>query len=183
MTAISVTSLVVTLSTTLVFILGKLAIVIFRSFFHCQLTNWSIMKTGRKIGVYSLHPGAAGPFVHVSSDGSRQSVTPRGRLFAMDSSGRHLLTCSPTGGMIYRVCRRRWWKCFQGLRQPQDSDMNRVENWLIATCFCWNRGSLLNDFVAIQNSTDVIRGFLSSISCDVQKRLANSKKFHQYFDT
>lgn len=32
-----------------------------------------------------------------------QVQVPRGRLFAFDSEGQHILTCSNTGGLIYRV--------------------------------------------------------------------------------
>lgn len=32
-----------------------------------------------------------------------QVQVPRGRLFAFDSEGQHVLTCSSTGGLIYRV--------------------------------------------------------------------------------
>lgn len=32
-----------------------------------------------------------------------QVQVPRGRLFAFDSEGQHVLTCSSSGGLIYRV--------------------------------------------------------------------------------
>ncbi len=50
-----------------------------------------------------IHEGATGPFVISGFGGYHRQHVPRGKLFAFDISGRHLLTCAPYGGIIYQV--------------------------------------------------------------------------------
>ena len=50
-----------------------------------------------------VHSGACGPFVLTGAAGYRQVQTPKGKLFAFDTDGTHVLTCEQTGGMIYKV--------------------------------------------------------------------------------
>jgi len=52
---------------------------------------------------FALHSGASGPFVSVSANGQKLYHSPRGKLFAIDADGQHLLTCAPHGGLIYKV--------------------------------------------------------------------------------
>jgi len=52
---------------------------------------------------FALHSGSAGPFVSVSANGQKQYHSPRGRLFASNAEGHHMLTCAPHGGIIYKV--------------------------------------------------------------------------------
>jgi len=68
-----------------------------------QLTQWSIHNTGRKMADFALHSGSSGPFVCVGANGQKQFHSPRGKLFAIDAEGQHILTCAPHGGLIYKV--------------------------------------------------------------------------------
>ena len=52
---------------------------------------------------FVLHSGSSGPFVSVGANGQKQYHSPRGRLFAIDAEGEHILTCAPHGGVIYKV--------------------------------------------------------------------------------
>lgn len=51
----------------------------------------------------NLPSDATGPFVLSGYSGYKQVQVPRGRLFAFDSEGNYMLTCSATGGLIYKV--------------------------------------------------------------------------------
>lgn len=57
-----------------------------------------------------LHERAAGPFLmgvggtSGGSGGRSVLLRPYGPLFALHQDGEHLLTCSPTGPIIYKVC-------------------------------------------------------------------------------
>lgn len=53
-----------------------------------------------------------------------QVQVPRGRLFAFDSEGQHVLTCSSTGGLIYRV------------KSPPTS-LQHCLNVVIVLCVCF----------------------------------------------
>lgn len=52
---------------------------------------------------YGLPSEATGPFVLSGYSGYKQVQFPRGRLFAFDSEGNYMLTCSATGGVIFKV--------------------------------------------------------------------------------
>lgn len=56
---------------------------------------------------HGLPSDATGPFVLSGYSGYKQVQVPRGRLFAFDSEGNYMLTCSATGGIIYKVTRGR----------------------------------------------------------------------------
>lgn len=70
-----------------------------------QLTQWSINKTGRKLADLPVHAGASGPFVTPGASNQKPDLMqpPRGKLFALDTDGNHMLTCSSRGGVIYKV--------------------------------------------------------------------------------
>jgi hypothetical protein len=68
------------------------------------LIEWSIHKTGNKIADWAVHSGAVGPFVMQKPEGYKQMQTPRGKLFAFDAEGQHILTCAQNGGQMYTVC-------------------------------------------------------------------------------
>uniref|UniRef100_A0A8C9WH91 WD repeat-containing protein 91 n=1 Tax=Scleropages formosus TaxID=113540 RepID=A0A8C9WH91_SCLFO len=68
-----------------------------------KFIQWNIHRSGVKQSEYSLPQDATGPFVLSGYSGYRQVQVPRGRLFAFDSEGQHVLTCSSTGGLIYRL--------------------------------------------------------------------------------
>lgn len=68
-----------------------------------QFIQWNIHKSGLKVSEYSLPADATGPFVLSGYSGYKQVQVPRGRLFAFDSEGNYMLTCSATGGIIYKV--------------------------------------------------------------------------------
>ncbi|XP_041916046.1 WD repeat-containing protein 91 [Alosa sapidissima] len=65
--------------------------------------QWNIHRSGVKQSEYSLPQDATGPFVLSGYSGYKQVQVPRGRLFAFDSEGQHVLTCSSNGGLIYRL--------------------------------------------------------------------------------
>ncbi|XP_007423276.1 WD repeat-containing protein 91, partial [Python bivittatus] len=68
-----------------------------------KFIQWNIHKSGCKISEYSLPRDATGPFVLSGYSGYKQVQFPRGRLFAFDSEGNYMLTCSSTGGVIYKL--------------------------------------------------------------------------------
>jgi len=69
-----------------------------------KFIQWSVNKTGEKMSSATFHDKAAGPFVVHPSSGSNPSIHfPAGKLFASDAEGRHVLTCAPTGGIIYSI--------------------------------------------------------------------------------
>ncbi|XP_074223091.1 WD repeat-containing protein 91 isoform X2 [Camelus bactrianus] len=69
-----------------------------------KFIQWNIHKSGLKVSEYSLPADATGPFVLSGYSGYKQVQVPRGRLFAFDSEGNYMLTCSATGGVIYKLC-------------------------------------------------------------------------------
>lgn len=68
-----------------------------------QFIQWNIHKSGLKVSEFGLPADATGPFVLSGYSGYKQVQVPRGRLFAFDSEGNYMLTCSATGGVIYKV--------------------------------------------------------------------------------
>ncbi|XP_006887205.1 PREDICTED: WD repeat-containing protein 91 [Elephantulus edwardii] len=68
-----------------------------------KFIKWDIHKSGLKVSEACLPPDATGPFVLSGYSGYKQVQAPRGRLFAFDSEGRYMLTCSATGGVIYKL--------------------------------------------------------------------------------
>ncbi|XP_068190353.1 WD repeat-containing protein 91 isoform X3 [Antennarius striatus] len=68
-----------------------------------KFIQWNIHRCGVKQAEQLLPPDATGPFVLSGYSGYKQVQVPRGRLFAFDSEGQHVLTCSTTGGLIYRM--------------------------------------------------------------------------------
>ncbi|XP_066502849.1 WD repeat-containing protein 91 [Hoplias malabaricus] len=68
-----------------------------------KFIQWNIHRSGVKQSEYSLSSDAVGPFVLSGYSGYKQVQVPRGRLFAFDSEGQHVLTCSSNGGIIYRL--------------------------------------------------------------------------------
>ncbi len=80
-----------------------------------QFVQWNIHRCGVKQSEYSLSQDAVGPFVLSGYSGYKQVQVPRGRLFAFDSEGQHVLTCSSSGGVIYRVTLTPVWICVTGI--------------------------------------------------------------------
>ncbi|KAG8523359.1 WD repeat-containing protein 91 [Galemys pyrenaicus] len=70
-----------------------------------KFIQWNIHKSGLKVSEYGLPADASGPFVLSGYSGYKQVQVPRGRLFAFDSEGNYMLTCSATGGVIYKLGR------------------------------------------------------------------------------
>uniref|UniRef100_A0A3B5AKA9 WD repeat-containing protein 91 n=1 Tax=Stegastes partitus TaxID=144197 RepID=A0A3B5AKA9_9TELE len=68
-----------------------------------KFIQWNIHRCGVKQSEQMLPQDATGPFVLSGYSGYKQVQVPRGRLFAFDSEGQHVLTCSSSGGLIYRV--------------------------------------------------------------------------------
>uniref|UniRef100_A0A8D0GFV3 WD repeat-containing protein 91 n=1 Tax=Sphenodon punctatus TaxID=8508 RepID=A0A8D0GFV3_SPHPU len=68
-----------------------------------KFIQWNIHKSGSKVSEYALPTDATGPFVLSGYSGYKQVQVPRGRLFAFDSEGNYMLTCSATGGVIYKL--------------------------------------------------------------------------------
>ncbi|XP_072031110.1 WD repeat-containing protein 91-like isoform X1 [Amphiura filiformis] len=67
-----------------------------------KFIQWSINRIGEKVCDLPIHEGATGPFVMSGFGGYHRQHVPRGKLFAFDSAGKHLLTCAPYGGIIYQ---------------------------------------------------------------------------------
>ncbi|KAL0963233.1 hypothetical protein UPYG_G00351480 [Umbra pygmaea] len=68
-----------------------------------KFIQWNIHRCGEKQSEHALPQDATGPFVLSGYSGYKQVQVPRGRLFAFDSEGRHVLTCSSNGGIIHRL--------------------------------------------------------------------------------
>ncbi|XP_053465381.1 WD repeat-containing protein 91 isoform X1 [Nycticebus coucang] len=68
-----------------------------------KFIQWNIHRSGLKVSEYGLPSDATGPFVLSGYSGYKQVQVPRGRLFAFDSEGNYMLTCSATGGVIYKL--------------------------------------------------------------------------------
>ncbi|XP_060135713.1 WD repeat-containing protein 91 isoform X1 [Zootoca vivipara] len=68
-----------------------------------KFIQWNIHKSGSKVSEYALPRDATGPFVLSGYSGYKQVQFPRGRLFAFDSEGNYMLTCSSNGGVIYKL--------------------------------------------------------------------------------
>uniref|UniRef100_A0AAY4ETU7 WD repeat-containing protein 91 n=1 Tax=Denticeps clupeoides TaxID=299321 RepID=A0AAY4ETU7_9TELE len=68
-----------------------------------KFIQWNIHRSGVKQLEYSLPQDATGPFVLSGYSGYKQVQVPHGQLFAFDSEGQHVLTCSSNGGLIYRL--------------------------------------------------------------------------------
>ncbi|XP_019114160.1 WD repeat-containing protein 91 isoform X2 [Larimichthys crocea] len=68
-----------------------------------KFIQWNIHRCGVKQSEQALPQDSTGPFVLSGYSGYKQVQIPRGRLFAFDSEGQHVLTCSNSGGLIYRL--------------------------------------------------------------------------------
>ncbi|XP_034048332.1 WD repeat-containing protein 91 isoform X2 [Thalassophryne amazonica] len=68
-----------------------------------KFIQWNIHRCGVKQSDQLLPQDATGPFVLSGYSGYKQVQVPRGRLFAFDSEGQHVLTCSSSGGLVYRL--------------------------------------------------------------------------------
>nr|XP_056702134.1 WD repeat-containing protein 91 [Euleptes europaea] len=68
-----------------------------------KFIQWNIHKSGSKVAEYALPRDATGPFVLSGYSGYKQVQVPHGRLFAFDSEGNYMLTCSSSGGVIYKL--------------------------------------------------------------------------------
>ncbi|KAL8221763.1 UNVERIFIED_CONTAM: WD repeat-containing protein 91 [Gekko kuhli] len=68
-----------------------------------KFIQWNIHKSGSKVSEYGLPRDATGPFVLSGYSGYKQVQIPHGRLFAFDSEGNYMLTCSSSGGVIYKL--------------------------------------------------------------------------------
>lgn len=68
-----------------------------------KFIQWNIHRCGVRQSEQALPQEATGPFVLSGYSGYKQVQTPRGRLFAFDSEGQHVLTCSSSGGIIHRL--------------------------------------------------------------------------------
>ncbi|KAM9634642.1 WD repeat-containing protein 91 isoform 2-T2 [Morphnus guianensis] len=68
-----------------------------------KFIQWNIHKSGLKVSEYDLPSEATGPFVLSGYSGYKQVQFPRGRLFAFDSEGNYMLTCSSTGGVLFKL--------------------------------------------------------------------------------
>uniref|UniRef100_A0A8B9F0M8 WD repeat-containing protein 91 n=1 Tax=Amazona collaria TaxID=241587 RepID=A0A8B9F0M8_9PSIT len=68
-----------------------------------KFIQWNIHRSGLKVSEYHLPTEATGPFILSGYSGYKQVQFPRGRLFAFDSEGNYMLTCSSTGGVIFKL--------------------------------------------------------------------------------
>ncbi|XP_038071030.1 WD repeat-containing protein 91-like [Patiria miniata] len=70
-----------------------------------KFSQWSTHRVGERLQQLDIHDGATGPFIMSGFGGYKQQLAPRAKLFAFDSSGTHVLTCAPYGGIIYKLHR------------------------------------------------------------------------------
>lgn len=68
-----------------------------------KFIQWNIHKSGVKVSECAVQSDAIGPFVLSGYSGYKQVQVPHGRLFAFDSEGHCVLTCSSTGGIIHKL--------------------------------------------------------------------------------
>ncbi|NXX39328.1 WDR91 protein, partial [Tricholaema leucomelas] len=68
-----------------------------------KFIQWNIHRSGLKVSEYHLPSAATGPFVLSGYSGYKQVQFPRGKLFAFDSEGNYMVTCSSTGGVIFKL--------------------------------------------------------------------------------
>jgi WD40 repeat protein len=72
-----------------------------------QLTQWSLHHIGQRVADLPISPEAANPLRGTSFDEKArvcESIpVPRGRLFAFDSEGQHLLTCGSDHGLVSKI--------------------------------------------------------------------------------
>ncbi|XP_060695514.1 WD repeat-containing protein 91 isoform X1 [Hemiscyllium ocellatum] len=68
-----------------------------------KFIQWNIHKSGVKVSECEMQSDAIGPFVLSGYSGYKQVQVPRGRLFAFDSEGHYVLTCSSSGGIIHKL--------------------------------------------------------------------------------
>ncbi|XP_067856076.1 WD repeat-containing protein 91 isoform X2 [Heptranchias perlo] len=68
-----------------------------------KFIQWNIHKSGVKVSECGMQSDAIGPFVLSGYSGYKQVQVPRGRLFAFDSEGHYVLTCSSGGGTIHKL--------------------------------------------------------------------------------
>ncbi|XP_067907187.1 WD repeat-containing protein 91 isoform X1 [Heterodontus francisci] len=68
-----------------------------------KFIQWNIHKSGVKVSECGVQSDAIGPFVLSGYSGYKQVQVPRGRLFAFDSEGHYVLTCSSGGGIIHKL--------------------------------------------------------------------------------
>ncbi|KAM4748344.1 WD repeat-containing protein 91 isoform 2-T2 [Rhinophrynus dorsalis] len=113
-----------------------------------KFIQWNIHKSGQKVSEYSLPADATGPFMLSGYSGYKQVQFPRGRLFAFDSEGKYMLTCSNTGGVIYKL----------------NSDGSTLEN-------CLSLGGHRAPVVTVDWSTAVECGTCLTASMDGKIRL------------
>ena len=96
-----------------------------------QFIQWNIHKSGQKVSEFGLPADATGPFVLSGYSGYKQVQVPRGRLFAFDSEGNYMLTCSATGGVIYKVRGGVGW-CHGGLGASSPEGSARLSRASVA---------------------------------------------------
>ncbi|KAK4288121.1 hypothetical protein Pmani_038837 [Petrolisthes manimaculis] len=71
-----------------------------------KFASWSLAQTGTRVLQHTLHERAAGPFLvggGGAGGGRGVLLRPYGPLFALHQDGEHLLTCSPSGPIVYKV--------------------------------------------------------------------------------
>ncbi|XP_062268799.1 WD repeat-containing protein 91 isoform X2 [Platichthys flesus] len=68
-----------------------------------KFIQWNIHRCGERQSEQVVPQDATGPFVLSGYSGYKQVQVPRGRLFAFDSEGQHVLMCSSSGGLINRL--------------------------------------------------------------------------------
>ncbi|XP_069759353.1 WD repeat-containing protein 91 isoform X2 [Narcine bancroftii] len=67
-----------------------------------KFIQWNIHKSGVKVSECEVKSDAIGPFILSGYSGYKQVQVPQGRLFAFDSEGHYVLTCSSGGGIIHK---------------------------------------------------------------------------------
>ncbi|XP_067936694.1 WD repeat-containing protein 91-like [Watersipora subatra] len=65
------------------------------------VSQWNL-SSGRLYQSFSLHDGAAGPYV-LQQNSHKQIQTPKDKVFALNPSNTHFLSCYKTSALIYKI--------------------------------------------------------------------------------
>uniref|UniRef100_T1IIU8 WD repeat-containing protein 91 n=1 Tax=Strigamia maritima TaxID=126957 RepID=T1IIU8_STRMM len=70
-----------------------------------KFCQWNINNTGQKVSEHNLMENCAGPFMNPigSTSQKNQYHRPVGKLFCVDSEGKHVLTCGNTSAIISMI--------------------------------------------------------------------------------
>ncbi|KAF6019326.1 WDR91 [Bugula neritina] len=66
------------------------------------VSQWSLVS-GRLVQSFPVHDGAAGPYVFSPTPNHRQIQTPKDKIFSLNATNTHFLTCHKNSAIIYKI--------------------------------------------------------------------------------